>query len=674
MTDGRSFRKAKVVPFISKFDMDRAKNFNELIKVAKCFEFTGFEDVNWEDDLWTITGGRLTKLPGRKVKRVSIEFNPPEKLSFDMTSEWKDVTKALFLHRFHARNQSLTSQRFFITAVLYIANAADTLGKNLISLTPEALNNACVLISKHYKETTAYSLHKYVCEFAAHCDSNKLCKTLFKYKYAGMKRPSKVGGVGGELEGGIDDKDAQDTAGEKIVAPEVYAVIGELYRNVPKSHKYRLYVLMLTLFACLGRRFSEISLLPNQSISRNAKALAFIEYFPEKQYQGDTLTPKRKLYLYSQVVGVVEEVLYELESLTAASRATAIQMHKNKAADLRFLENISESQKLYPADLRALGISDTLLTSTGWLRQKDCAWPDYNAKTLQGRAPANPIHFTYVKHLREYCSKYYEETSTSVIRIDQFGKEYFTKDFLFIRPVGISSGTYAPWLATICTHSMFSTFQRYLESLVEEFASKSLSVSFTSHHFRHTLNTLLDEGGLSDLMQTHWFARSNPGDTKAYQHTSPAKRALMLHEAIKGGKVGGRLAEQIEILPVELHDAILKARIQAVHDVGPGLCIHPFSQIPCEKHLECSADCKDYLWVKDDKGRLSEQKRQYAINYLALETAEAIQKSTKPKKSIDWINHTKKKLKTLGAQLNDNGVFDFKPIEYLKEIGYGKEL
>ncbi len=138
--------------------------------------------------------------------------------------------------------------------------------------------------------------------------------------------------------------------------------------------------------------------------------------------------------------------------------------------------------------------------------------------------------------------------------------------------------------------------------------------------------------------------------------------------------MGGRLAEQIEILPVELHDAILKARIQAVHDVGPGLCIHPFSQIPCEKHLECSADCKDYLWVKDDKGRLSEQKRQYAINYLALETAEAIQKSTKPKKSIDWINHTKKKLKTLGAQLNDNGVSDFNPKEYLKEIGYGKEL
>lgn len=106
MTDGRSFRQPKVVAFLSKFDKDRAKNFNDLIKVAKCFEFTGFEDVNWEDDLWTVTGGRLTKLPGKKVKRVSINFKPPEKLCFDMTSEWKDVIKALFLHRFHAKNQS----------------------------------------------------------------------------------------------------------------------------------------------------------------------------------------------------------------------------------------------------------------------------------------------------------------------------------------------------------------------------------------------------------------------------------------------------------------------------------------------------------------------------------------------------------------------------------------
>ncbi len=127
---------------------------------------------------------------------------------------------------------------------------------------------------------------------------------------------------------------------------------------------------------------------------------------------------------------------------------------------------------------------------------------------------------------------------------------------------------------------MFTTFLRYFPALAAEYASSSIEVDFTSHHFRHTLNTLLDEGGLSDLLQTEWFGRTNPRDTKAYQHTSREKRALMLREDIKKGLVGGQLAEQIKVVPVEVQDAILKARIQAVHDVGTGICIHNFSQTP----------------------------------------------------------------------------------------------
>lgn len=82
---------------------------------------------------------------------------------------------------------------------------------------------------------------------------------------------------------------------------------------------------------------------------------------------------------------------------------------------------------------------------------------------------------------------------------------------------------------------MLATFLRYFPALAAEYASSSIEVDFISHHFRHTLNTLLDEGGLSDLLQTEWFGRTNPRDTKAYQHTSREKRALMLREDIKRG-------------------------------------------------------------------------------------------------------------------------------------------
>lgn len=210
---------------------------------------------------------------------------------------------------------------------------------------------------------------------------------------------------------------------------------------------------------------------------------------------------------------------------------------------------------------------------------------------------------------------------------------------------------------------MMTTFLRYFPALAKEFASSSIEADFTSHHFRHTLNTLLDEGGLSDLLQTEWFGRSSPRETKAYQHTSREKRALMLREDIKKGNVDGKLVEQINVLPINVQDA--------VHDVGTGICVHNFAQTPCERHLQCSADCNDYVWAKDDKGRVEEQKRQYALTALARETAEQRLDTKKPKKSSDWLAHNDKKLKTLSKQLTDNGVVDFDHKEYLEGLNNG---
>ena len=115
-------------------------------------------------------------------------------------------------------------------------------------------------------------------------------------------------------------------------------------------------------------------------------------------------------------------------------------------------------------------------------------------------------------------------------------------------------------------------------------------------------------------------------------------------------------------------DAVLEARIKAVHDVGTGLCIHNFSQMPCERHLQCSAECKDYVWIRDDSERIEEVKRLYAITTLAQETAEKKMDSNKPKKSSDWIIHNNKKRRTLEKQLSDYGVENFDPAEYLKGV------
>lgn len=669
MVDGRSSRKAKVVLFVDRVERDRNANLQALVSKAKLIRLEGFDSLEWSDGIWQINGGRLLKLTGKNTKSTTIHFLLPQKLGAQpLMGDWGEVAKALFILRFYRKHQAAPNQRSFITAIGCVAHAASGLGQDLTRLTPEALDNACSLISRHYSASTAYNLHKHVAEFAAHCDVNGLCRVLLQYKFSKMKRPNSTGGLNHKR---LDDPEVLETKSDKLVDPAVFRVIGELYENVPKDHKYRFYVLMLTLLACTGRRFSEISLLPYQKLSFDEGRHAFIEYFPRKASRGDVFTPKRKLYLLSEASSIVSDVINELAALTTAERSTAEEMQKTSGPDLRFLDNISDEKKLYAADLAEMGISHTVMGSSGWLRKQNLAWPDDHAVTKQGIKPANPIHYTNKNGLNKYCFRDFSEAYISVIHIDQFQKEYYLKDMLFIRPLRLSSGSCAHWLATSCSQSMFTTFLRYFPALAGEYASSSIEVDFTSHHFRHTLNTLLDEGGLSDLLQTEWFGRTNPRDTKAYQHTSREKRALMLRKDIKKGLVGGQLAEQIKVVPVVVQDAILKSRIQAVHDVGTGICIHNFSQTPCERHLQCSADCKDYVWAKDDNGRLDELKRQYALTALARQNAEKQLNSNKPRKSADWLAHNDKKLKTFAKQLADNGLEYFDPEQYLNEVEHG---
>ncbi|MXE16431.1 integrase, partial [Escherichia coli] len=59
-------------------------------------------------------------------------------------------------------------------------------------------------------------------------------------------------------------------------------------------------------------------------------------------------------------------------------------------------------KKLYAADLTELGISHTVLGTTGWLRKQNLAWPDHSALTKQGIKPANPIFFFFFSGMVDY--------------------------------------------------------------------------------------------------------------------------------------------------------------------------------------------------------------------------------------------------------------------------------
>lgn len=654
MSTEKVLRKSKVIPFLTSLQIDRQVNFNNLVAKAKLLKLEGFELIQWDEEVWEITGGRLLQQSGKNSLSITINFIYPPKLGGEIIKgNWADLVKALLLLRFHSKQQNLTNQRWFVLVASYINYAVQSRKASIYDITRQDLDFACEKITQDYSESSAYVFHKLVAEFAGHLDANGLCKNFLNYKYAKQKRPMSANAVGTKR---LDDPDTLVT-NERVLAPVVFKILGQLYQNVPKDHKYRFYILLLTFFACTGRRFSELSLLPNQEIQIDKDGVAYLEYFPRKVSRGNTFTPKRKLYLPSQTLELLREVISEIQYLTKDCRDTALEMHRSQGIDGRFLKNCPD--QLFSKDLEFLKISKSILGKNSRLLREGFVFEDKNSGQM----------YTTIQGLKQYCSHNFNPQSLRAIHIDQFGKSYFLHDLMFLRYYTMSSGkSVASWLTVECSHSMLTTFLRYIDDLVAEYVGLEDISEFTTHDFRHTLNTMLDEGGLSDLLQTEWFGRSNPQDTKAYQHTSPEKKALIIREQLKNGEAGGILAEQIFNLPIEIQDAVLAARVQAVHDVGTGLCIHNFSQLPCERHLQCSADCKDYVWVKDDKRRLDEQKRILAITVQAQEAVQQQKQSNRVKKSLDWELHNNKKINVLSKQLEDNGVIEFDPKAYLEEL------
>lgn len=665
MKDKRSERRSSVVQFLSNLDKNRIANRNALIDKAQTLELEGFDFSKWTDPVWTITAGRLLKLGGKNINKLTLSFKyAPELIDAQLDEEWSDLIKAIVVLRFHRVHQSAPNQRNFISAISYVAYVMVNSGQKIYQLTPEYLNQACKLLAKDYSPGVTYNMHKAIGEFAAHCDANGLCNVLLDYKYYGMKRPENTGGIDHKR---LDDPDVLMTKGNKIVDPMVFKIIGELYLKVPTNHDYRFYVLVLTLMAMLGRRFSEISTLPNQVVSRDEEGRAYLNYFPRKTSTGDVFTPMRKLYLATDVVLIVEPVVLELKHLCASARDTAIEMCASNGPNLFFLIDYSDDKKFFKEDLQRMGISSTVIEINGWIRKNGYAYSDADKITSQGKLTTSASWYTLKKGIVEYCKRNFLPSSVEPIQIDQFGKKYYLGDMLLVKHIGLAKGVYAHWVASQMTHSMMTTFLRYFSKLSSEFVSINREADFTSHHFRHTLNTLLDEGGLTDLLQTEWFGRSNPKDTKAYQHTSREKRALELRADIKAGKVGGMLAEQIKFMPIDQQEAVLAARVNAVLDVGPGICVHNHAQNSCSRHMQCSAECNDYLWVRNDEGRKEELKRIYAMTFIARQTAEKKTNDPKPKKSADWLLHNDKKLKILSQQLKDNNIEPFDPLTYFEE-------
>jgi integrase len=566
----------------------------------------------WNERCWILCP-ELFSLTGKHTQSVSLNFSAPPALgSVPLTESWGDTARALFIEREREQHKSISSHRTFVKVFGYIMAAAK--GRALEQLTPAILDEACRTIGQDCTENEAYKQQNLVSEIARRCSQHGLCRVdLTDYVFHGRSRPGSWGGMSGRK---LDDPKIVEERPPRLLAESTFKVLGELFVNVPRDHNYRVYLLIITMLVCLGRRLSEVMLLPRQQLVEKPSGYYF-KYLKLKGALGSQQYVLEVMPVLTEVVPLLKAVLLELEETSADLYACAEEMCLTNGPDLRFLSEIKQDQLLFYPQLLNMGLPEAIF-SNSWFTKNN----RIKRNGVFGRA--HRIAYVLREDVEAYCWTHYQERMTRPLYIAD-GRPYYIKDMLILKWLGTSSGHYSRWIVDTCSAASFDKFILQLERLCLMFASGKLDQTFTSHDFRHTMNDALDRGGLPDVMQTEYFGRKNPVDTQAYQHTSPEKRALEIREQILLGQMGGKLAERAMRLPVDRRESFVTSQVRAVHDLGPtGMCFHNWSSGPCDRHLECDGDggCDQLGWsVKpaDPADIFKELMHQAAHNLIQLE-------------------------------------------------------
>lgn len=142
-------------------------------------------------------------------------------------------------------------------------------------------------------------------------------------------------------------------------------------------------------------------------------------------------------------------------------------------------------------------------------------------------------------------------------------------------------------------------FQSVFERLNLRHADGS-PIVIRTHQFRHYLNTLAQQGGMSELDIAKWSGRANARDNTAYNHV-PDRELQARITALKGAD--SQTSNQVAVQPrVSLipRSKFAELKIPAAHTTDFGFCVHDFAMSPCQLHMDCM-NCNEQICVKGDE-------------------------------------------------------------------------
>jgi len=551
----------------------------------------------------------------------------------------------------------------FVRATRYVFDVLVDRNYDISELTADHLNPAAAMLFERERESSAYKVVGNMEEFADGLDHNGLCRLRLDWRCRRKFRPRSM------TPDRIDAAAQEEGHQTRLPDEDAIRAIGYLYQQIPRgasphdpSSADRIMILIVTVMVCTGLRIGEMLTLPEQPVSETEDGSKTLRYARLKGRADDVAVEWQIKPLLTETWPVVEAALAELREVTQGARQIAKAFHvSGELLGYRPVPTVLDNIRLIGiCDLRSRNIAQFLKARHIPYEVVDRKVQVSREALLEGlrldhwTGPMIPGASGRGLGLHEalcvaYANQMHRGTRTTLTYATRPITDQNVRDFLTGR--GGSE----------------TIFDRY-----EVIGENGQRLSVRSHGFRHFINHLLDEGGAPDLVQTKWFGRKHAADTRAYQHLTHAQKAAKVVEDIVAGRVNGAVAEIAKRLPAERARTFLVARIHAVHDVGPGMCIHDFQMDPCPRHLQCTVNCDEYIWLDNDVPRADELKRQAAVAYRSLQNVHE-QIDGQALVAPDWLRHLRIRYKQLMAQLIAQGFDEADLIRYIDEGGGNAE-
>ncbi|MCK2111211.1 integrase [Pseudomonas juntendi] len=582
---------ADIIVFVPKAEKDARHNLAEFIELCRDRLTVFGADLDWYSNAWPNVGNFTIKgAPSRGYTSAQL-----------LNSEIMPFAKAYVRYQQGINRTKLVNElkalRCIEPALLSVKGVAD------ISLVDTTVLDVAGGIAREY-EASSYQAGKALEKLVKFLNESKIVPSRLEWRNP-ISKPKEIDRTDPATKAKRDGKLPDDAH---------MAAMAEIFANDSLHPRDRFTSSIFALLMSAPSRITEVQKLPlnvlhRQKDKKGVERLG-LRFFAGKGYAWDIK------YVLPFIEDITEEAVRRLTELSEEGRALARWYETNPTKFYRHDEcpDVSEDAPLTDEQAcLALGLrADNSRSAI------DAYFQNY-APYKQWRQRNEPLTLSF---LNEYCHsvlpkgfpwldvernlKYSQalccyrahefrlDLTTSRVKLWVPGKSAFTSDLNWIdgqeRSIWNRNGYKNP---------------------------DGSEITMTSHQIRHLLNTAAQRGNVGQLDIARWSGRANIHQNPVYNHMAEDEYVKISENALPEGVLDKVQANA----PVTLAD--LEAIGDAIaHITIYGYCVHDYSMLPCQKHMDC-LNCTEHACVKGDAEKLERLKMQRQLTCVQLEKAKA---------------------------------------------------